>query len=306
MGGNLYWYQVDNEATMRIYKDDPEEETWELVAKDKDELVVLLNSLRSGPTFVPETENGDKNGDVPMEEEDDEESMQGYENVLRDTGPVPESNAVSSDDETETSSMISSKFQSKVTSRDVSPTRSIDSSKLSFTEEKTPTKEEPMEIDEKQKEKHDLSWVSPSSKDQSKKSSDKEDNTDLKIKAETEGGMSKSDLKVEADEKVKAEAEKKVKLEAEAEEKAKKEADAKALAEEKAKKEADAKAKALAEEKIKKEQIFKADAIAKAELDKKVKLEAEAKAKAVAEEKAKKEADAKAKAVADEKAKKRS
>merc|ERR1711935_1221681 len=264
---------------MRIYKDDPEEETWELVAKDKDELVVLLNSLRSGPTFVPETENGDKNGDVPMEEED-EESMQGYENVLRDTGPVPESNAVSSDDETETSSMISSKFQSKVTSRDVSPTRSIDSSKLSFTEEKTPTKEEPMEIDEKPKEKHDLSWVSPSSKNESKKSSDKEDNTDLKIKAETEGGMPKSDLKVEADEKIKAEAEKKVKLEAAA--------------------------KAVAEEKTKKEQIFKADAKAKAELDKKVKLEAEAKAKAVAEEKAKKEADAKAKAVAEEKAKKRS
>ena len=26
-------------------------------------MVVLLNSLRSGPTFVPETENGDKNGD---------------------------------------------------------------------------------------------------------------------------------------------------------------------------------------------------------------------------------------------------
>ena len=180
-------------------------------------------------------------------EEEDEESMQGYENVLRDTGPVPESNAVSSDDETETSSMISSKFQSKVTSRDVSPTRSIDS-KLSFNDEKTPTKEEPMEVDEKPKEKHDLSWVSPTSKDESKKSSDKEDNTDLKIKAET-------------DEKVKAEAEKKVKLEAE--EKAKKEADAKAkaLAEEKAKKEADAKAKTVADEKAKKE----AEAIAKAE-----------------------------------------
>merc|ERR1712008_4070 len=280
-------------------------ETWELVAKDKDELVVLLNSLRSGPTFVPETENGDKNGDVPMEEEDDEESMQGYENVLRDTGPVPESNAVSSDDETETSSMISSKFQSKVTSRDVSPTRSIDSSKLSFTEEKTPTKEEPMEVDEKPKEKHDLSWVSPSSKNESKKSSDKEDNTDLKIKAETEGGLPKSVLKVEADEKVKADAEKKVKLEAaakakaEAEEKAKKEADAKALAEDKAKKEADAKAKASAEEKAKKEQIFKADAIAKAELDKKAKLEAEAKAKAEADKKLKLDAEAKAKVKAE-------
>lgn len=57
--GNLYWYQVDSDATLRVYKDDPEEETWQLVAKDKDELVVLLNSLKSGPTFVTETENGD-------------------------------------------------------------------------------------------------------------------------------------------------------------------------------------------------------------------------------------------------------
>ena len=42
-----------------------------------------------------------------MEEEED--SMQGYENVIRDTGPVPESNATSvngSDDETETSMHI--------------------------------------------------------------------------------------------------------------------------------------------------------------------------------------------------------
>ena len=49
---------------MKIFKkylqDDPEEETWELVAKDKEELVVLLNSLKSGPTFMKESENGEK------------------------------------------------------------------------------------------------------------------------------------------------------------------------------------------------------------------------------------------------------
>merc|ERR1712020_237967 len=141
--GNLYWYQVDNEATLRVYKDDPEEETWELVAKDKEELVVLLNSLKSGPTFVKESENGEKSTtNVPMEEEED--SMQGYENIIRDTGPVPESNTTSvngSDDETDTSSVISSKFKvsaasSKVTSRDVSPTRSISN------------KDESMEVEE--------------------------------------------------------------------------------------------------------------------------------------------------------------
>ena len=97
--GNLYWYQVDGSATLRVYKDDPEEETWEVVAQTKEELVVLLNQLKSGPTFVQE----DKKVEPP--EPEDEESMQGYENVIRDTGPVPESNATSltcSDDESET------------------------------------------------------------------------------------------------------------------------------------------------------------------------------------------------------------
>ena len=106
-----------------------------------------------------------------MEEEED--SMQGYENIIRDTGPVPESNTTSvngSDDETETSSVISSKFKvsaasSKVTSRDVSPTRSISN------------KDEPMEVEEpekievKPKEKHDLSWLSS---DSTKKTNDKD------------------------------------------------------------------------------------------------------------------------------------
>merc|ERR1712083_945264 len=119
-----------------------------------EELVVLLNSLKSGPTFVTEKENGDAlTTNAPIEEEED--SMQDYANVIRDTGPVPESNATSanvSDDET--SSAISSKFKvsatsSKVTSREVSPTRSIDSSKLSFNEEKSSEiKGEPMEVDE--------------------------------------------------------------------------------------------------------------------------------------------------------------
>ena len=59
----VYDFQHYNLLFLIALQDDPEDETWELVAKDKDELVVLLNSLRSGPTFVPETENGDKNGD---------------------------------------------------------------------------------------------------------------------------------------------------------------------------------------------------------------------------------------------------
>ena len=31
--GQAYWYQVDDNADMVIYREDPEEETWQLVAK---------------------------------------------------------------------------------------------------------------------------------------------------------------------------------------------------------------------------------------------------------------------------------
>lgn len=31
--GRAYWYQTDNNYQIRIYKEDPDEETWYLVAK---------------------------------------------------------------------------------------------------------------------------------------------------------------------------------------------------------------------------------------------------------------------------------
>ena len=164
--GNLYWYQVDHEATLRVYKDDPEEETWEVVAQNREELVTLLNSLKSGPTFV--RENSVKESENSPMEEEEEESMQGYENVIRDTGPVPESNATSvncSDDESSVTSRLKvSAASSKGTSREVSPSRSIDSAskiKVEENSKNTPAKsdakvdvkdesenEEKMEVDE--------------------------------------------------------------------------------------------------------------------------------------------------------------
>ena len=157
---------------------------------------------------------------APIEEEED--SMQDYANVIRDTGPVPESNATSanvSDDET--SSAISSKFKvsttsSKVTSREVSPTRSIDSSKLSFYEEKSSEiKGEPMEVDEpkavplmkiEKKEKHDLSWLSASSKEDTKKC-DKVDKAKVESTEEKSkvGSVESKPMKDEKEEKSKVE-----------------------------------------------------------------------------------------------------
>ena len=39
--GNAYWYHMDpKDAAVRVYKDDPDEETWELAAETEAELQV--------------------------------------------------------------------------------------------------------------------------------------------------------------------------------------------------------------------------------------------------------------------------
>ena len=50
--GNAYWYQIDDDANLRVYKEDPDEETWELVAQTEDELVRLVEQLRQGIYLV--------------------------------------------------------------------------------------------------------------------------------------------------------------------------------------------------------------------------------------------------------------
>ena len=82
-----------------MYKDDPDEETWELVASSHEEFKQLIEQLKTGPTFVKGDEKSEP--DIPMEED----SMTDYNEIIRDTGPVGSmgtSNATSlapSDDE---------------------------------------------------------------------------------------------------------------------------------------------------------------------------------------------------------------
>ena len=47
--GNCYWFQVDPEANVRVYREDLDDETWELVASNRfffdnfmDDLVKIL------------------------------------------------------------------------------------------------------------------------------------------------------------------------------------------------------------------------------------------------------------------------
>ncbi|XP_075228406.1 uncharacterized protein LOC142328468 isoform X3 [Lycorma delicatula] len=46
--GHNYWCQFDPTANIRVYKEDQDEETWELVAKDREQLVGLITQLSSG------------------------------------------------------------------------------------------------------------------------------------------------------------------------------------------------------------------------------------------------------------------
>ena len=87
--GNNYWYQLDAETNLRIYKEDVDEETWELVAQNKAEFEELLRQLKEGSTYVKKTDEA--NGKVEVE---DEESMQEFANIIRDTGPVPKEESV--------------------------------------------------------------------------------------------------------------------------------------------------------------------------------------------------------------------
>merc|ERR1719419_702820 len=84
--GNAYRYHFDaKEAEIKVYKDDPDEETWELAAETEEELKELIQQLKDGDTFVPKAAaaaKADHEGDLPMEED----SLD-YSGILRDTRP---------------------------------------------------------------------------------------------------------------------------------------------------------------------------------------------------------------------------
>lgn len=55
--GNAYWLAIDQEANLRVFKEDVDEETWELVADTKEQLQHLIAVLK---------EKGRERGGLPQ------------------------------------------------------------------------------------------------------------------------------------------------------------------------------------------------------------------------------------------------
>ncbi|XP_043273191.1 uncharacterized protein [Venturia canescens] len=76
--GLTYWFQLDEECNIRVYREDLDEENWELVAQDREGVVNLINLLSDGE------------GELIPVNEDSSNSMGISEKPIIDTGQVAE------------------------------------------------------------------------------------------------------------------------------------------------------------------------------------------------------------------------
>ncbi|XP_043514962.1 uncharacterized protein LOC122531242 isoform X2 [Frieseomelitta varia] len=76
--GLAYWCQLDEECNIRVYREDIDEENWELVAKDREGVVNLINTLSNGEI-----------GAIPINE--DSNSLEISEKPIIDTGQISSS-----------------------------------------------------------------------------------------------------------------------------------------------------------------------------------------------------------------------
>lgn len=51
--GNVYYCQMDEKANLKIYQENLDEETWSVVASNRDELVKLIDELKGNKTIRP-------------------------------------------------------------------------------------------------------------------------------------------------------------------------------------------------------------------------------------------------------------
>ncbi|CAG9578135.1 unnamed protein product [Danaus chrysippus] len=68
--GCVYWLQVDHEANLCLYKEDQDEETWQMVASNRDELVKIISQLKGGEEVTASAESNtivDSNGEAPTQ-----------------------------------------------------------------------------------------------------------------------------------------------------------------------------------------------------------------------------------------------
>ncbi|CAG5058810.1 unnamed protein product [Parnassius apollo] len=70
--GCVYWLQVDHEANLCLYKEDQDEETWQLIASNREEFVKIIGQLKSGEEISQPIGNDDSSSaDIPTQIEAD-------------------------------------------------------------------------------------------------------------------------------------------------------------------------------------------------------------------------------------------
>ncbi|ODN03486.1 Remodeling and spacing factor 1, partial [Orchesella cincta] len=92
--GQVYWYQVDADANLRVYREDIDDETWEMVASSKDELVDLISQLQRGEVKKPEPEEA-----IIVPEEDSNGKDIEPKEIILDTGKVEEDGSMGEESE---------------------------------------------------------------------------------------------------------------------------------------------------------------------------------------------------------------
>ncbi|KAK4883507.1 hypothetical protein RN001_006826 [Aquatica leii] len=64
--GHIYWFQSDNSCQIRVYKEDLDEETWALVAKNREDLVNLITHLNDGKENLVNEDSNSLESEKPV------------------------------------------------------------------------------------------------------------------------------------------------------------------------------------------------------------------------------------------------
>lgn len=97
--GNVYWRTLDPDWNIRIYQENQDDESWRIVASNRDELAKLIAVLSGNEPVIPNLaglvdEDSSTNSDVLGKPTSDEQGAvieQGVEeDESRDAGDIPE------------------------------------------------------------------------------------------------------------------------------------------------------------------------------------------------------------------------
>ncbi|XP_068632975.1 remodeling and spacing factor 1 isoform X2 [Battus philenor] len=114
--GCVYWLQIDHEANLCLYKEDQDEETWQLIASNREEFVKIIGQLKSGEEISQPIANEDSSSaDIPTQVEASKSEAE-EENEEEFLSPESESGNESDDQKVE---LKSSRTEDKTVQDDV-------------------------------------------------------------------------------------------------------------------------------------------------------------------------------------------